>query len=461
VTAIGLIARRRVVIAGAACLLAAVASLPLPAGVQSDPGGWVIWGRELIDGTLDTRWYPSWKPLPVVVTAPAALAGHAAPVVWLLAERAVAIAGLVLAATLAWRAAGPVAGALAGVGLLLLPGWSRYALTGAIEPVVVTCLLAALAVRRADRTAAGLGLLALAALGRVEAAALLAAATLGWTRGRARALAIGAGLLVLVPAAWLAGDWVGAGRPLEGGMLARASGPAILLQRRPHPELRVLHQVPTVVPLPVLVLAALGLALAVPARRRLEPALAIGAVLWIVADMALVGLGYPAVARFVLPAGALVVVLAALGAARALAAVRVRPAAGAAVAAVVQAGAAWARAPAMAADVARLQSLQHEAAGLAVAVDRAGGPAHLRACGAATVQPFRTRLAWDLGTAPETVRGVRAAGVRFVPRRGGGWETIVRRCRGHARHAIPRERSRRRLRRARHHRVLVLQGRGG
>jgi hypothetical protein len=53
----------------AACLLLAAASLLLPSEPSYDPLAWLIWGRELAHFQLDTSGGPSWKPLPVFVTA--------------------------------------------------------------------------------------------------------------------------------------------------------------------------------------------------------------------------------------------------------------------------------------------------------------------------------------------------------------------------------------------------------
>jgi hypothetical protein len=409
------VGRFPVLAAAAACLAAAAASLALPGKPQYDPEGWVIWGRELLHGTLDTAWYPSWKPLPVLVTTPAALAGGAAPTVWLLVERTAAIAGLLLAGLLAWRAAGAAAGVLAAGAVLLLPGWSAYALTAAVEPVVIACVLGALACRLAGRTSAALVLLALAALGRVEAWPLLALAGIAWARGpRVRLLALG--LVALVPVAWLAGDWAGAGSPMYGGMLARRSKPAVDLQTVAHPELRVLANLTDLVRLPLLVLAVVGLVLAVRARSRSEPALAVGAALWIAADVALVLRGYPAEPRFLLPAGAFLVVLAALGAVRGLRAIDAPVPV--VVAAVVGALAITAvvRAPAMAQEGRRIAAFEASARQLDGAVALAGGPEAVRACGgAATVQPFRAQLAWELGTGTDHVRRTDARGFLFAP----------------------------------------------
>ena len=71
-----------------ACLGLAAASLLLLRVPSYDPSAWLIWGRELTDGTLSMTGGPSWKPLPVGFTTPFALAGSgAAPLLWLLVAR--------------------------------------------------------------------------------------------------------------------------------------------------------------------------------------------------------------------------------------------------------------------------------------------------------------------------------------------------------------------------------------
>ena len=63
-----------------ACVLVAVASLPVASALSYDAWGWLLWGRELI-GPLPftTMGYPSWKPLPALISVPLAPLGHAAP----------------------------------------------------------------------------------------------------------------------------------------------------------------------------------------------------------------------------------------------------------------------------------------------------------------------------------------------------------------------------------------------
>ena len=82
----------------AICLAVAGLSLLLPSAPTTDPWGWIVWGREVVHLDLDTivPGAPSWKPLPVLATAPLALAGGAAPMLWLFLARAGGVASLLL-----------------------------------------------------------------------------------------------------------------------------------------------------------------------------------------------------------------------------------------------------------------------------------------------------------------------------------------------------------------------------
>src|SRR6266545_7281706 len=87
----------------AACVVLAALSLLAPSAPTTDPWRWIVWGREVLHLQLSTvvPGAPSWKPLPVLVTTPLALAGGSAPALWLLFARAGALASLVAAARLA------------------------------------------------------------------------------------------------------------------------------------------------------------------------------------------------------------------------------------------------------------------------------------------------------------------------------------------------------------------------
>jgi hypothetical protein len=57
------------------CLALAGLSLLAPGAPTYDPWSWIIWGREVVHLDLSTAGGPSWKPLPVLFTAPFSLLG--------------------------------------------------------------------------------------------------------------------------------------------------------------------------------------------------------------------------------------------------------------------------------------------------------------------------------------------------------------------------------------------------
>jgi hypothetical protein len=289
---------RTLALVGAALLVAA-ASLPISHGLRFDPQGWLRWGREigLGDGAFDTSVLPSWKPLPLLVAVPLAVAGPAAPWLWLLLARTAGLMSLGLLYRLTARQAGPPAGVVAAGLLALTPAWWTTLLGGGIEPVIVALGCAAVAAHRAGRPVVVLALLTAMVLGREEA--LLLVAAYGVTRGR-RWWALTAVATGAIVAAWLGGDWLGSGDPLHGGALARAAGAADPPVHVPDAGL-----VAAIVLGPqLLALAALGATTAWRAGDRLIPGLAASALGWTAMDLTLVALGYPLPARFLLPAAA-------------------------------------------------------------------------------------------------------------------------------------------------------------
>jgi hypothetical protein len=62
-----------------------------------DPWMWLLWGREVADGTLSTVDGPAFKPLPVAVCALLSPLGSAAPAAWVLLARVAALAAVLLA----------------------------------------------------------------------------------------------------------------------------------------------------------------------------------------------------------------------------------------------------------------------------------------------------------------------------------------------------------------------------
>ncbi|MCP9491921.1 MAG: hypothetical protein MSC31_18910 [Solirubrobacteraceae bacterium MAG38_C4-C5] len=127
-----------------ACLVLAALSVAfLPSTPSYDPWAWIVWGREITQGDLDTLFGPSWKPLPVLFTTPLALTGDLAPDLWLVLAQAATLGAAVMAYRLGTRFAGPLAGVLGALVLLLQPSYLRTQLLGFSEGLLVLCGLLA------------------------------------------------------------------------------------------------------------------------------------------------------------------------------------------------------------------------------------------------------------------------------------------------------------------------------
>jgi hypothetical protein len=297
----------------AGCALLAAISLLAPIAPLYDPWAWLVWGRELTGLELDTSAGPSWKPLPVLITAPLSAFGDAAPDLWLLVARAAWLAVPVLAFRLAVRLEGSgggralIAGAGAAIGVLLLAdeftSWIRQGAGGLVEPMLAAVVLGAIEAGLARRTRLALALAFAACLLRPEAwpFALLYV----WREARGGRVSVAAGLLgaAAVAALWFVPDLVGAGNALEGAGRARGA------DNSPLEVLGWAAEMP---------LAALwaGVAVALwPWRGRLgldARWLAAGAGAWIALVALMAAAGYAGLPRFMAPA---VVVLCAVGAA--------------------------------------------------------------------------------------------------------------------------------------------------
>jgi len=317
-------------LAVAAAVALAAVSLALPFFPVYDPWAWLIWGRELMQGGLETAAGPSWKPLPVLIDAPLSLLGGAAPKAWLLIARAGWICAPLLAGLLAARLSGEgtgrwrwAAAALAAASVALT--WDSFTpplrqFTGGLsEPLLVALALGAIWAALDERPGWVLALGAAAALLRPEVWPFLAVWAWLATRERPRLRAAAIAVAVLVPLAWFVPDIVGAGNPLEGGETARAGG------IEPFDAVEVLGRA-LAAPLAA---AWAGVALLLWRERGgIDRPLAIllaGAGAWIglVALMAIGG--FAGLPRFLAPATAVVAVIGGAGIARAGASLPSRP----------------------------------------------------------------------------------------------------------------------------------------
>ncbi len=84
-------------------LALAAFSLLYPSTPSYDPWSWLVWGHEILHGSLHIAGGSSWKPLPVIFTTVLALFGSAQPNLWLLIARAGAVLSVLLTAKLAIR----------------------------------------------------------------------------------------------------------------------------------------------------------------------------------------------------------------------------------------------------------------------------------------------------------------------------------------------------------------------
>lgn len=303
-------------------LALAAASLALPFFPVYDPWAWLVWGRELLQGSFETAAGPSWKPLPVLIDAPLSLLGGAAPKAWLLIARAGWICAPLLAGLLAARLSGPETGRWRWVAAAVAAGsvaltWDSFTpplrqFTGGLsEPLLVAMVLGAIWAALDERPGWVLGLGTAAALLRPEVWPFLAVWAWFATRERPRLRAAAIAVAVLVPLAWFVPDIVGAGNPLEGGETARAGG------IEPLDGLEVLGRA-LVAPLAA---AWLGIALLLWRERKgLDRTLTIllaGAGAWIALVALMAIAGFAGLPRFLAPATAVVGVLGGVGLARA------------------------------------------------------------------------------------------------------------------------------------------------
>jgi hypothetical protein len=274
-----------------------LASLALPSTPSYDAWSWLIWGREVAAGELDTTAGPAWKPLPVLVTtllSPFA----AAPELWLALARGAAAAGVVAVGVLAWRLASRsvLAGVIAGASLVLVAGLVRGAALGFSEGLLVALLATAVLCHLDGRRRAALLLAVAAALLRPEVwPFLLAYGVVLWRRGEEQRLLVAAA--IAVPALWFLPELWGSGELLRSSERARIPNPGQPALAEA-PALEVLKRFVLMTP----PLALAGLALARWARAA-QPA-ALAALAWLALVAAMSQAGFAGEERYLIPAAA-------------------------------------------------------------------------------------------------------------------------------------------------------------
>lgn len=408
----------------ALCLGVAVASLAVPATLAFDPWAWLVWGREVGQGALDTTGGPSWKPLPVAVTTLVAPLGDLAVPAYQVLARTASLLAVVVVARLAGRLGGALAAVVAGALLWITPDgdprFLRLVLEGHEAPWSAALAVAALAALARRRPGAALLWLWLLSLLRPEAWPFLLA-LVAWPSVVARRPHLvpfaqvgpttsvgtqgtvpwwGVGALASIPVLWFVPDWVGSGSPLHGAGTAQVLAAQSVAARLGDS----LATAAGMVPAPAWVLAAVAVVAAWRRGDRVPAALAAAALAWSVLVVAMAAAaGYAALSRFFLPGAAVLVALAGVGTVEVARLVRSfgDPRAVAAAVAAAVLGAALvaprlAGLPDIAEEVAERGRLEDD---LDRTIDAAGGVPALRGCGAVVVTGqslLRSAVAWKL-----------------------------------------------------------------
>ena len=395
------------------CIALAALSLLLPSTPTYDPWAWIIWGREVVQLDLVTTAGPSWKPLPVFFTAPFSLLGDdAAPELWIMVARAGGILGIAMTYRLAARLAGPAAGTIAAVALLLADEFIRNFARGNSEGLLLAfCLLAVerhLDGRRTDAFLLGFA----AGLLRPEVWPFWGLYGLWLVLGawgqrppwRMLALVGGSGAAMLL--LWFVPEYLGSGSALRAAERARQPNPDSAAFAA-SPFLEVFRRSSSILTVPVYLGAVAAVAIAWRRRRERFAAVvftlgAISTALMVAVALMTEG-GFAGNLRYVALPAAMVCVLAGAGWVCLVRAVRSRRGRGMALALAIAVAALFA--PYLATDADELELAMRRVdveadlygANLKAMIAKAGGEAAIKACGPVYTGPFQTQaVAWYL-----------------------------------------------------------------
>ncbi len=386
-------------------LALALLSLLMPSTPTYDPYAWLIWGRELLHLDLNTEFGPSWKPLPVLFTTVFAIVPSAAPDLWVAVARAGAIAAIALAFRVTWRLGGGLAGGLVAAACLAVStGFLRFAWIGDSEGLLVALLLAAIDLHLSGRRRAALWIAFAACLLRPEAWPFAGLYALWLWRAEPSLRRTVIGMVIGGAVLWFGPELWGSGNPLRAGERARDPNPNAIAFAD-HPAWEAVKRTVAMTPWP----AKLGFLVVAAGwitgwwRDRRVGLLALAAIGWTGVVAAMTEGGFSGNARYMIAPVGLLCVVGGLGWAKAFAlAGRLGPTAAAAatIAALAIAAALLVSPAKILPDNAR--AVRNEARlmdALTGAVDAAGGPAKVRACGSITTGPFQvTPLAWRVET---------------------------------------------------------------
>ena len=285
-----------------------------------DPYGWLVWGKLSVHLKLDTNGAPSWKPLPFVFTVPYALFGRFSLWLWMVTSVAISLSGPVFAWRIAFRLtdappqrryAAYTAGlfaALCVLGLQDVVGhltYAHYVLSAESDTMIVALCLAAIDCHLTGRHRVAFWIWWLASLGRPEVwpFAVLAAVWL-WRSIPAYRPWLIAGLVAQL-FFWFGIPALTSKSAFTAGNIAQNS-PREVHGNKIAGTLSRFHAIEANT---VWVAAALAVAVAAARRNWTVLALAAGALLWLVIEVAFALGGFPSVPRYMFEAGAVAATL--------------------------------------------------------------------------------------------------------------------------------------------------------
>jgi hypothetical protein len=322
--------------------LVAVAVIALSAGIVRwagsrpgyDPYGWMIWGYQALHLSLNLGGAPSWKPMPLLFTAPFALFGHYQVWLWMTTAVAMSLAGCIFAGRIAYRLVDQggdaerwpaiAAAVFAGAMPLVIYDSTHYAylhyvLSAQSDPPLVACVLAAIDLHMIGRRRWAVAALTLASLGRPEAWPALFLYALWLLREDREMLPFLIGSLLIILFMWFGIPEITNHKPLLAGDLA-ADSPRMLHSNK---IVGTLSRFKFLNKWPVWLLAGLATAWAASRLRRKDPdpsgrnlfivVLFGNVVLWVLVEIAFALKGLPGVPRYMFEPAAVSIVIAAVG----------------------------------------------------------------------------------------------------------------------------------------------------
>jgi hypothetical protein len=381
-----------------------------------DAYGWLVWGHQTVIGALNTNAAPSWKPLTYLFTVPFALAGHYQVWLWMIASVAISLSASIFAGRIAYRLvdapperqyarwAAAVFAAFAVFGIRDIP---HYILSFQSDPLIVALCLGAIDCFISGRPRWAFALGVLASLGRPEVWPFLAIYAIWAWRSMPemrRLILVGAGVMLVL---WFGIPAITSRTPFVAGTNAIGSGRALHNNRVFGTIDRFLDLHET----PLEIFALLTVAWAAFRRDRRVLVLAGACVVWVIVEIAFALHGWPGLPRYMYEAGAVMVVIAAIGIGRLIAepppastALRV---AGAVLAVLIAASlvpAAVSRARIERTDLRVQRERTKQINRLAGVVTRLGGADRVRPCGEPLTRlEYQTVVAWQLRVNVATV----------------------------------------------------------